>query len=82
MNALNRILGLFVGLFYFFAIILALGIIVWAGVRWITSQGDKQKLQDARNKITYAIAGLIIVLLAFLIVNTIGSFFGFAKIAP
>lgn len=58
------------------AILLALGFLIWGGISWITSEGDKTKLQSARNTVTLAIIGLILTLLAFTIVNVIGFFFG------
>ena len=57
------------------AILLALGFLVWGGISWITSEGDKTKLQAARNTVTLAVIGLIITLLAFSIVTLVGYFF-------
>lgn len=57
------------------AILLAIFFILFSGIQWITSGGDKQKLQAARNRLTFAIVGLLIVFLAVLIVNLIGVFF-------
>ncbi len=51
-------------------------ILVLGGVRWITSQGDKQAVQDARNQITHALIGLAIVFVAWAIVRLIGNLFG------
>jgi len=56
-------------------IVLALIFIVYAGIQWITSGGDKTKLQAARAKLTWAIVGIIIALAAFFIVSLIGYFF-------
>lgn len=58
------------------AIVLALFFLVWGGIQWITSGGDKTKIQDARKKMMYAIIGLIICFLAFFIVSLIGNVFG------
>ncbi len=49
--------------------IVAVVMIVIGGVNYTTSQGDSQKVQKAKNTIMYGIIGLIIVLLAFAIVN-------------
>lgn len=40
---------------------------LWGAFDWITSEGDKQKVADARNKITQAIAGFLILILVFFI---------------
>lgn len=42
------------------AIILVLAFLLWGGIEWITSSGDKSKMEGARNKISNAIIGLII----------------------
>jgi hypothetical protein len=42
------------------AAILALMYLIWGGVEWITSAGDKSKLEAARNKIQNALLGLIV----------------------
>ena len=62
--------------FYIAAIILALLFLIWGGFNWITSEGDKQKLAQAREKITFSVIGLIVVFLAYLVVVFIGNFFG------
>jgi len=49
--------------------------IVWAGIQWITSGGDKAKLTAARQKLTWAIIGFVVVLSSFFIMDTIGFFF-------
>ena len=56
-------------------VVLSLIYIVLAGIQWITSGGDKTKLESARKKITWAVGGLIVALAAFFIVGLIGYFF-------
>ena len=58
------------------ATLLALAFLIYGGIRWITSGGDKAGVEAARKTITYAIVGLVITFLAFFIVNMIGAFFG------
>lgn len=55
-------------------ILYAVGIIsvimlIYGGLRYITSGGDSKKVTDAKNTIMYAIIGLIIAILAYAIVN-------------
>lgn len=49
--------------------------IVWAGLQWISSSGDKQKLASARGRLTWAIVGFIIMMVAVGIINAIGYLF-------
>lgn len=58
--------------FLLFSGVVALFIIVWAGIRFIISGGDAKQIQNARSMITYAIVGLIIVLSSYAIVFFIG----------
>lgn len=50
--------------------------LVIGGVRWITSGGDKAQTEAARNQITAALIGLVIVFAAWAIANLIEIFFG------
>lgn len=49
--------------------IIAVVMIVIAGIKYSTSQGDPGKVQSAKQTIMYAIIGLIIVISAFAITN-------------
>ena len=57
------------------AVILTLVYLILGGIAWIQSGGDKQKVSQARARITYAIIGLIVALASFFIINVIGYFF-------
>jgi heme/copper-type cytochrome/quinol oxidase subunit 2 len=54
-----------------FAGVVALFLIIHSGFKFVTSSGDPKKVEEARETMTYAITGLIIVLLAFFIINYI-----------
>lgn len=51
-------------------------ILVIGGIRWIMSGGDKAQTENARNQITAALVGLVIVFAAWAIVALINTFFG------
>ncbi|MGB6838808.1 MAG: hypothetical protein WBD86_03680 [Microgenomates group bacterium] len=51
-------------------------ILVIGGIRWIVSGGDKTNTETARNQITAALVGLVIVFAAWAIVQLINTFFG------
>jgi hypothetical protein len=57
------------------AIIIALGFLVYGGIRWITSGGDKGAVDTARNTIIAAVIGLILVFLSYFILNLVVYFF-------
>ncbi|MBP7875373.1 hypothetical protein KA012_00060 [Candidatus Woesebacteria bacterium] len=60
-------------------IVLTIGVVavllylIWGGLEWITSGGDKGKTEGARNKITAAIVGLIILVSAWAIMTFVQS---------
>jgi hypothetical protein len=51
--------------------------ILIAGIAWITSAGDKGKLGEARDRITNAFIGLVIVVAGWAILAIAGIFFGY-----
>jgi hypothetical protein len=53
--------------------IIAVGMIIFGGVRYAISQGDPGKVKNAKNAILYAIVGLIVTILAWAVVNFVIS---------
>ena len=49
--------------------IISTGFIVWAGFQYMISQGNSAKVAAAKNTLTNAIIGLIVILLAVGITN-------------
>lgn len=56
-----------------FAGIVALFIVIYGGVKFISSHGDPKSVDGARKTITHAILGLILIFLSFFILNLIGQ---------
>ncbi|MBU0974798.1 pilin [Patescibacteria group bacterium] len=48
--------------------------LIWGGIEWITSGGDKGKTESARNKITAAVVGLIVVASAWAVLMLVLGF--------
>ena len=48
---------------------IAVFMLMWGGLRYITSGGDSKKITDAKNTVLYAIIGLIIAFLSYAIIN-------------
>ena len=74
-NIVAKVVGNAITILLIITVILTLVFLVWGGVQWIQSGGDKQKVAQARSRITYAIVGLIVALAAFFILNVIGFMF-------
>ncbi len=49
----------------------ALMIIIWGGIRYLTSVGDSSKMSDAKGQIFSAILGVVILFASWMILNTI-----------
>ena len=65
-------------LFWLFALvgIAAVILVIYAGVRFILSGGDAKQIEGARKIITYALIGLAVVLLSFVVLNLISVITG------
>lgn len=73
--------GLLQGVLSFILVIAALLVffyLILGGIEWITSGGDKGKTEAARNKITAAIIGLIILAASYAILTLALNFLGFS----
>src|SRR5438445_213107 len=46
-------------------------LIIFAGARFVTSGGERKNIDSAKKTITYAIIGLIVILVSFGIINLI-----------
>lgn len=68
-SAFIRLAIVVAGIVFFF-------ILVIGGIRWIASGGDKAQTEAARNQITAALVGLVIVFAAWAILALIKTFFG------
>lgn len=72
----ENLLQLGITLFLITVTILSLFMLIFGGIQWIISQGDKTKLEAARKRIIFAIIGLLVTFLSFFIVLTVGQLFG------
>ncbi len=66
--AINSILVI-AGLVFFFMLILG-------GIKWIMSGGDKGQTESARNQVTSALIGLVVVFSAWALAQLISTIFG------
>lgn len=57
------------------AILLSFFFMLFGGLKWIISQGDKKQVEEAQKTITFSIIGLVITLLSFFILNILGYLF-------
>lgn len=51
-------------------------LVITAGYNWMTAGGDKQKLADAKSKLTHGVIGLGVVALAIILVRLVTQLLG------
>lgn len=67
--------GGIIGVILSFVGVLFLGLMIYAGLMWMTSQGNEQQVTKAKDLITNSVIGLIIVFAAYAITVFIGDNF-------
>jgi len=50
---------------------------IWGAINWMSAGGDSGKVQKARDQITQAVIGLVVLLSTLAIFNLLQTFFGF-----
>ncbi len=60
--------------------LLVLGYLIWGALNWITSGGDKGKVDQARQKMIAAVVGLIIVSASYAVLVLVLAFLGFDSV--
>lgn len=73
---LGSLITALVGTLLIIAALLAFFYLILGGIQWITSGGDKAGMEAARNKITHAVVGLVIVGAAWAIMILVQNFLG------
>lgn len=66
-----------IGVALIIAGILVFVFLVWGGIQWITSGGEKGKTEEARNKITSAVIGLIVLAASYALLMLMLRILGF-----
>jgi len=65
-----------IGLVLIIAGLAAFAFLIWGGIAWITSGGDKSQVEAAQKRIQAAIVGLFIVFASWALMFLLQSFFG------
>ncbi len=76
----NEMITNLVNIAFVIAIVLVFFYLIWGGIEWITSGGEKGKTESARNKITAAVIGLIILAAAYAILTLTLQLLGYENL--
>ena len=66
-----------IGMMTMIASIWFLFMILYSGYEWISAGGDAKKIASARDRITHAFIGMVIVVGSWSLLAVVGQFFGF-----
>ena len=72
-NFLQTKAGLIVGTVLSFVGVLFLALMIYAGITWMTAQGNEQQVTQAKSLLINAVIGIIIVFAAYAITSFIGN---------
>lgn len=61
---------------FLIAAFLAVAYLMYGGIKWITSRGDKIQVEAARKHIVAAVIGLVVVIGSFFILNVVFTMLG------
>ena len=75
-NNLGRMISNIITILFIVAALIALFFLIWGGIKWILSGGDKGKVETARSTIIAALIGLVITFLAFFLLTFVMGLFG------
>lgn len=81
-GGLSFFLSRIIELIYVVAGLLFVFMLVFSALQWITSGGEKEAVGKARSRLTYAIIGIVLLSLTFVILRVIGQITGFSFFAP
>ncbi len=64
-------------LIYIIAAVIFIFFLLWSALEFIYSRGDKEHIQSARGRLTWALIGLILLGISFVLIRIIGTIVGF-----
>lgn len=77
LDSITNYVSSIVGMLTIFASVWFLFMILFAGYEWISAGGDAKKIASARDRITHAFVGLVIVIGSWSLLAVAGQFFGY-----
>lgn len=70
-KTLGSVANTIIDSFLVLAAIIAVGAVIYSGTTYITSAGNPEKVQKATKSLTWSIVGLILIILAYTIINVL-----------
>ncbi len=76
LGCLIPIIGRIVAAIFLFLGAVTLGFLLFGSIKFILSSGDPKAIASAKNTMTYAIFGLILILISFALLSFLATFLG------
>lgn len=74
---LSAFLTNLITLFYGIAALVLILMLLWGAYDWLTSEGEKEKIESAKRKLINAFIGIMLFAVAFAVIQILGQFTGF-----
>ncbi len=68
----GRVINLFVGLSFIALVVM----LVWAGIKFLTSGGEPKSIQSASQTVTWALLGMLFLVIVWLVLQLVANFTG------
>lgn len=76
-EGISKFLSNLITLIYSLAAVVLIFMLLWGAWDWLTSEGEKEKLENAKRKLINAIIGIMLFAVAFAVIQVLGTFTGF-----
>lgn len=74
---IGNLISVLVSLFMTVGFVFALFHLMFGAIRWVTASGDKAALQNAQDRMTQAVVGLILLVAVWAIMQLVSTILGF-----
>ena len=81
-NLLSQFLTNFWSLAITIGSIALLFMLILGGIKYIMSQGDKQRVEESKDQILHAVLGFLILMAIYAIIKVLETFFGMSILNP
>ncbi|QQG43762.1 MAG: hypothetical protein HYW45_01935 [Candidatus Daviesbacteria bacterium] len=76
LTQLEALFGRIINLSVAAAFVALVMVLVWAGIRYLTSGGDAKAIQSASMTVTWALLGILFLVIAWLVLQLVAAFTG------
>jgi len=73
----QKAISLGFNIFFLVGVVITIALVIYSGIQWTLSGGDKEKIASARARLMFAIIGFIVIVTAFAIIKIVLSILGY-----